>query len=207
MSADHPIRAAFYFDGCNVHQGLREGQLRKFYWLSLSDFALSFLSENQKLVSVKYFTARVTGDAGKNKRHSTYIEALQSHGGVEVIEGKFQMEPFRCGNCSVRRSIPKEKQTDVNIATAMVVDAFLDLWDTAFLVSGDADLAPPIRAIRTHRPQKTVVVVSPLNRHSGELSKTANGHLYANRANYAQNQLPDEVPKGTVILRRPEHWN
>ena len=38
--------------------------------------------------------------------------------------------------------------TDVNIATAMLTDAYRDRFDTALLVSADSDLVPPVRAAR-----------------------------------------------------------
>ncbi len=206
MAAGDKIRAGFYIDGCNLHQGLREAKLRSLYWLNLKGFCQAFLKYHQTLVCVKYFTARM-GEAGKNKRHTTYIEALMEFGGVDIIEGKFQMEKFFCGLCHGRNNIPKEKQTDVNVATSLVVDAFLDKWDTAFVVSGDADLVPPIRAVRENHPKKSVVVVSPLNRYSAELARSANGHQYANRPHYSQNQLPEDIMKGEIRLARPDKWN
>jgi len=96
----------------------------------------------------------------------------------------------------------------VNIAVALVADAFLDKWDTAFVVSGDSDLVPPILAIREHLPHKTVVVISPLNRHSAELWTAAGANrLNAKMPNYRDCQLPDEVMKGTFPLTRPDKWN
>ena len=86
--------------------------MQRYYWLDLVRLAQTFLQPNQSLESVKYFTARVNGDPGKNKRHSTYIDALKAVGGIEVIEGRFQLEPFYCSNCHSRRPVPKEKQTD-----------------------------------------------------------------------------------------------
>jgi len=111
MPETDKIRVIFYVDGCNLHQGLRQNSLRKFYWLSLKDFAQSFLSNNQTLVITKYFTARASGDREKHKRHTTYIEALQAHGGVEVIEGRFQnarMKPPGAGGVT-RTSSPRKR--------------------------------------------------------------------------------------------------
>jgi uncharacterized LabA/DUF88 family protein len=44
--------------------------------------------------------------------------------------------------------------TDVNIASRMLVDSFKDKFDTAFLISGDTDLIPPIREIKSLFPKK-----------------------------------------------------
>lgn len=162
MEIAAPTRVGFYIDGCNLFHGMRTAQLRDCYWLDLTAPAKEFLKDGQTLACVKYFTARVKGDPDKNKRHSTYIDALRSTQ-VEVVEGHFQSEPFHCSNCHNRRPVPKEKQTDTNIATAMVIDAFRDRWDVAFLVSGDADLVPPIKGIRFEFPQKLVFVIHPPN--------------------------------------------
>ena len=55
----------------------------------------------------------------------------------------------------------------------MVVDAFRDRWEVAFLVSGDADLVPPIKAILAEFPQKRVFVIHPPCRTSTELKQAA----------------------------------
>jgi hypothetical protein len=57
-----------------------------------------------------------------------------------------------------------EKMTDVSVATAMLVDAFTDKFDAAFLISGDSDLAPPIQAIRNYFTNKRVIVIFPPKR-------------------------------------------
>ena len=57
-------------------------------------------------------------------------------------------------NCGNKWLAPKEKMTDVNIATEMLQDAFLDKYDMAMLISGDSDLIPPIRAIHNNFKKK-----------------------------------------------------
>ena len=39
----------------------------------------SLLQPNQILVEVKYFTSRVSNSPDKQKRQSTYIDAIQKH--------------------------------------------------------------------------------------------------------------------------------
>lgn len=204
--APPPSRVAFYVDGCNLYYGLRQSGLRRYYWLDLASLAQNFLKPGQTLVATKYFTAIVKGDPGKSERHTTYIDALNALGRVEVVAGFFQQEPVFCGNCRIRRPIPKEKQTDTNIATSMVVDAYQDAWDVAFLVWGDADLVPPIAAIRGRFPEKRVFVASPPGRVSGELRGAAHSAFYVNPAMLGRSQLPDEVVSNGVRLSRPEKW-
>jgi uncharacterized LabA/DUF88 family protein len=205
MEDAKPVAVVFYIDGCNLYHGMRNAKQRRFYWLDLAALAREFLKEGQTLACVKYFTARV-GDADKNKRHSTYIDALRTVGGVEIIEGHFQSEPFYCGRCHNRRPVPKEKQTDTNIATAMVIDAFRNRWDVAFVVSGDADLVPPIKGVRKEMPEKRVFVIHPPCRYSTELKQAANHIFHLNEAMLARCQLDDTVQNGTFALKRPEKW-
>ena len=42
----------------------------------------------------------------------------------------------------------EEKGSDVNIATHMVHDAHLGLYDTAVVISNDSDLVEPVKIIR-----------------------------------------------------------
>lgn len=72
-------------------------------------YASDYLRDNQTLVCTTYFTARMIENPDKNKRHSTYLDALKSTGRVEVIEENFPLEPFRGSNSHNQRGVPKEK--------------------------------------------------------------------------------------------------
>jgi len=54
------------------------------------------------------------------------------------------------GNRGHSWTVNNEKMTDVNIATNMMIDAYTNAFDIAYVISGDSDLVPPIRAIRAH---------------------------------------------------------
>jgi uncharacterized LabA/DUF88 family protein len=99
------------------------------------------------------------------------------------------------------------KQTDVNIATEMLTDAFTDRCDVALLISADSDLVGPIERVRALFPQKRVVVVFPPARHSNALRKVANATLHLDRATLAQSVFPDRVVKPDgFVLERPASW-
>lgn len=159
------------------------------------------------VVRTCYFTARVRGNPEKNKRHSTYIDALKARGGVEVIEGSYQLETVFCGSCRRQINIPKEKQTDTGIATEIVADALRNQWDHAYLISADSDLIPPIRKVRQLCPDKRIIVMFPPCRSSDELRRAANGYFNINEKTLLANQFPDVVPAGHVLLKRPEYWS
>ncbi len=103
------------------------------------------MQPNQELAGVKYFTSRVSNNPDKQKRQSTYIDALESTG-LEIFYGNYQDGAEECRRCGHIWRTAKEKMTDVNIATAIIVDAYKDAYDMAMLISGDSDLTPPIKA-------------------------------------------------------------
>jgi uncharacterized LabA/DUF88 family protein len=98
--------------------------------------------------------------------------------------------------------------TDVNIAVAMMTDAFQSNFDLALLISGDSDLTPPIAAVRNLFPDKAVVVAFPPKRSSSDLAAAANDHFVISKQKLKDSQLPDEVTKlGGYVLRRPQKWS
>lgn len=202
-----PLRVAVYIDGFNLAYGMRDASLRCLYWLDLVKFSEKLIQAGQKLISIKYFSAPIKGHPDKNKRQATFLDATRSLGRVEVILGNYLLEPSPCRNCKIVNQIPKEKQTDTNIATHMVADAFRDRWDRAVLVTGDADLIPPISCIRRELTSKTVIVAFPPNRHLRELIQAAHGKFYINKQTLAACRLDEQItlPNGTV-LTRPVEW-
>jgi len=155
----------------------------------------------------KYFTARIIGPPDKEKRQSTFIEALETVPNLEIIYGKYQLNPRECTHCGFKDQVPNEKMTDVNIAVEMLSDAVKDKFDTALLLSADSDLAPLIRAIKSTFTQKRVVVVFPPKRDSVELRNIAHACLRIGRANLARSLFPDNVRKADgFILQRPPTW-
>lgn len=56
-------------------------------------------------------------------------------------------------------------------------------------------------------PQKWIIVAFPPRRHSAELKRVVDGHLFIGPDKIRRSQLPDEVVTGSgVVLRRPKHW-
>jgi len=200
-------RVIAYIDGFNLYFGLREKGWHRFYWLNVQLLAQNLLKLNQELVMTKYFTARIIGSPDKEKRQSTFIEALETVPNLEIIYGKYQLNPRECTHCGFKDQVPNEKMTDVNIAVEMLSDAVKDKFDTALLLSADSDLAPLIRAIKSTFTQKRVVVVFPPKRDSVELRNIAHACLRIGRANLARSLFPDNVRKADgFILQRPPTW-
>jgi len=155
----------------------------------------------------KYFTSRVTKPISKQRRQSLFIDALNTLSEFSIFYGRYQAQVRTCENCGFASFISNEKKTDVNIATELLVDAFQDHFDTAVIVSADADLTAPIVAIRRLFPKKAVVVAFPPKRDSYELRTVASAHYFTGEHNFQPNLLPEEVKtKSGFELKRPDKW-
>ena len=200
-------RVIAYVDGFNLYFGLKDRGWTRYYWLNIKELVTRLLKMNQELAATKYFTARVIGDPGKQKRQATFIEALETLDGFRIFYGKYQLNPRRCPHCGFEDRVPNEKMTDVQIATEMLSDAFANRFDLALLISADSDLVPPVRAIRNMFPEKQVVVAFSPARASIDLAAAASAHFTIGRANLKQSLFPDQVKKEDgFVLNCPPSW-
>lgn len=200
-------RVIVYIDGFNLYFGLKSKGWKRYYWLNLQKLVENLLKPDQFLVCTKYFTSRISLSPDKQKRQSTFIEALETLNNFYIFYGKYQdnaVECLRCGNIFSR---PNEKMTDVNIATELLSDAFQDKFDSALLISADSDLAAPITKVKQLFPGKRIVVAFPPNRFSYHLSQLAHANFLIGRKNIANNLFPDKVgKKDGYVLEKPERW-
>ena len=132
-----------------------------YYWLYYPKLArnLTRKIENSELVATKYFTSRITSPEEKRIRQKNYLEVLQLRGNLQFFWGNYKDHQYDCSGCRRPNFIQNEKQTDVNIAVQMMVDAHQNNFDVAVLISGDSDLVPPISVIRQLFPQKQVLAL------------------------------------------------
>lgn len=199
-------RVEVFVDGFNLYFGIAESKFVHSKWLNISALMKSYLKPNQKLVSIKYFTSRITNNPSKQKRQSIFLEAIESTG-VQIIYGLYKAKNIECNNCGHTWSISNEKMTDVNIATHLILDANADKYDTAILISGDSDLVPPIKAVHLNFPGKSVSVFFPPNRHNNSVAAAAKGSLIIGRKRIIENQFPEEVTKADgYVLHKPAEW-
>ena len=203
-------RVVVYIDGFNLYYGMRSKGWRRYYWLDLNRLAERLLRSGQELARVRYFTARVLPDAGsvdKARRQNTYLEALGALPGLAIHYGYYLRKDRRCPNCSVTWQTYEEKMTDVNIAVALLSDAYEDAFDTAIVVSADSDLVRPITTIRERFPEKRVVVVFPPNRASKRLRNVATAAFTIGSGVLRNSQFPMRVVgSGGSEVERPREW-
>ena len=159
-------RAIVYIDGFNLYFGLCDKGWRRYLWLDLAQLAVRLIKPGQVLAGVKYFTSRVRDDPGKVQRQATYLQALEVRGGVSLYFGRYQQRNRHCRNCNSTWNEYEEKMSDVRLAVELVKDAYTGGFDTAVILSADADLQPPVELIRKDFPSKRLIAVFPRARDS-----------------------------------------
>jgi uncharacterized LabA/DUF88 family protein len=205
-----PNRVMVYIDGFNLYFGLKSKGWKRYYWLNLQQMALNLLKPGQTLAGVKYFTARITPsprDPDQFRRQGVFLEAVETLPKTCIFYGHFLPKHQKCLNCGATWTSHEEKMTDVHIAVELLRDGYEDLFDTALLISGDSDLAPPISTVLNQFPSKRIVVIYPPDRHSAKLNSVASASMTLGRGVLQDSQFPDEVTKSNgFILRRPISW-
>jgi hypothetical protein len=202
-----------YVDGFNLYHGIHDRFGHKYLWLDLEQLVRR-LRPDDTVVAVKYFTAFVRDDVPAAIRQAVYLDALKAHASapLEIVLGRYQQRLVRCRACGARRVYHEEKETDVNIATAVVADAAAGSADLALLISADSDLCPAIRTARLLASQASrqlgFIVAFPPRRRSFELTGTASTCKVSHQ-HLRQSQLPPIVqdPATAQKYRRPPKWS
>ena len=205
-SASPTVRVAAYIDGYNLYHGVRQDG-RRYLWLDLEGLVRSLLKPEQRLVAVRYFTARRRNDPPAEHRQQTYLNALAAHSTVlEIKHGRFQEKPRRCRSCGSTWPDYEEKESDVALGSSLIKDGVKDLFDTALIISADADMSPAILALKELVPSTRVIAAMPPNRNSARLSQVCDVTISIGTAKVRQAQLPEIVMAGSHMISRPSYW-
>lgn len=200
-------RVIGYIDGFNLYYGLRARRWRQFYWIDPYRLIQNLLAPGHTLVGVKYFTARVKGPADKRARQSAFLDAVKAISQAETVFGKYYKKPRWCNSCPATWYGHEEKMTDSAIASNLVADAFLNGFDTAFLVGGDTDIVPAVKMVRRHFPQKRMMVWFPPARRNQEVADTCDDEGSINGLHLGAALMPDQVQVAPgVFVNRPAEW-
>jgi uncharacterized LabA/DUF88 family protein len=218
-------KARVYIDGFNLYKGALEGTPHK--WLDLAAWADRLLPGHE-VTRVVYCTASVASpedDPTMHLRQHVYWRALRTRPRIAIRKGQFKVNPTRmlrlpqdgCACCSAEppgckccraKTVPvlkrEEKGSDVQLAVELVHDGLLGMFDTALVVSGDADLQPAIDIVRGLGGVR-VIVADPRNRKHPPL--VGDERRILRTAAFAECQLPSPVslPGGSPVYR-PESW-
>ncbi len=163
-----------YIDGFNLYHRALLGT--QFKWLDLGKLSRALLPSHQ-INRLRYFTALVDqrpGDPQQQQRQLTYIRALETNANLTVHYGQFRTDPRRrplthpipgVGR-TVEVSETREKGSDVNLATYLLMDGYDGDYEQALVVSNDSDLALPIKMVRDKLRLPVGIVNPSANRKS-----------------------------------------
>jgi uncharacterized LabA/DUF88 family protein len=211
-------RVTFYIDGFNFYYGLRnkkkiDKKWQCVYWIDVVKLFNQFLSPNQILEKVIYFTASPL-NKDKSNRQGAFLNTnkVLNNGKFEFVKGKYIQTIIQCPNCKYAILKPEEKKTDVNIAIRMIGDCVGNKTDVIVLVSGDSDLLPALEFIHQKYPQKKIRVYFPPTIFSIDIKnkiKKNNGKidfLDVNYNKFVNSIMPDIVIKDGKTYTIPDKW-
>lgn len=158
--------AISYIDGFNLYHSIKDLKCYEYLkWQNLAILPKRFLSKNDNLLSVNFFTAYPTWKQDSYARHRVYVRILQDLG-INVVFGNFKIKDVFCDKCKQKIKKHEEKQTDVNIATQILRDIYEKKPDIIQIISGDTDLIPPIKVAK--EKGINIQVVIPMGRRANE---------------------------------------
>lgn len=226
------MRTYLYVDGFNFYH-LRLQRQRQFRWLNLKAMADQLVSAPYTIERVNFYTARVSAkiDTQAPAKQQLYLSALGTVPEIDVHFGRFlfgekwafllQPPAARPNTYSWNLPGPKmvqvakveEKGSDVNLASHLVRDAFLNRFDEALVLSNDTDLVEPIRIVTQELGKRVGLVAPNRARHgtapipSPSLRNVGSYVVYLDDRHLAAAQFPDVItrPNGSLI-HKPPSW-
>jgi len=204
-------RTNIYIDGFNLYYGSLKHT--KYKWLDLAKLCGSLL-RNDHVQSIKYFTAKVSGQPGDLDgpiHQELYLRALRTIPNLQIIFGQFLTHsvrmPISGSNFKKWVSVDKteEKGSDVNLATYLLHDGFSGLYDLAVIVSNDSDLREPVRVVREVL-KLPIGIINPHPTHSKELQEYAIFKKRIRERHLIASQFPDTLTDEVGKFSKPRNW-
>lgn len=227
----NPRRTAYvYVDGFNLYYGSLEGTPYK--WLDLRKLCERLLP-TVTVACILYFTADLEPmpvDPSKPYRQREYIRALQTLPNLTVKKGHFRIRrkaqqrvmPLYPPNPNVPNPSNKqvevwrkeEKGSDVNLATALIIDAAARRFDEAWVISNDSDLAWPIERVQAEyglpvgviRPSRPARFPGETRPDSPHLVRVAHEFRRIKEKHLGPCMLPPELTDADGPIRKPKGW-
>lgn len=209
------MKYAVYVDGFNLYN--RRLKDTPYKWLDLKALANNLNLNPGTVELIRYFTARLSpraNDRSIGSRQNTYLRALSTIPELKIHFGQFKQrdvmgELLDGGTRPTNRIVTvrkfEEKGSDVNIASYMIADGFLGLYDSAILISNDSDLSAPMQIVK-EVVRKPVGLVSPSDFHMTELSKFASYRRKISDQQLIDSQFPDVLVDPHGSFSKPATW-
>jgi hypothetical protein len=206
------MRTSVYVDGFNLYYGCLKGSPWK--WLDIAALCRAALDPCHVVTRIRYFTAFVKQTPSNPQQHvrqQAYCRALATTANLTMHLGAFQSNqckrPLASDPSTLVKVIDmKEKGSDVNLASYLLLDGFKGAYEAAVVISNDSDLAEPIRLVR----QELGLVVGVLNprEHPAVALKRASPkfHIRITRDHLKASQFPPVLRDGNGSVHKPSQW-
>jgi uncharacterized LabA/DUF88 family protein len=199
-------KVIFFIDGFNIYHAIKDIKKYQYKWLDLEKLAKCFVKRDEEIAGIYYFTALAHWNPDKVKKHRNYIKALETVN-VRPIYGQFKRREKKCPKCKRKYWTHEEKQTDVNIAINLFKLSIEDKYDKAFIISGDSDLIPSIKAVRESFPTKQIGVIVPIGRSAIDLKNNCNFHMKLKEKHLKSCIFPESIRlEDNTVITCPSTW-
>jgi len=208
--------ANLYIDGFNLYYGLLKKN-PSYKWLNPVSLVCRILTYID-IAQTEYFTADVLPsweDPDKGNRQALYCRALKTIPNLEIVRGHYSQHEKRMAlyydyiaQKETRVWVLKreEKGSDVNLATHLLRDAFLNKFTTAIVLSNDSDLEEPIK-ICTRELGKYVYVLNPqAGPPAKDLKKVASKQIVIRYKHLSHCQFPVTLTDSSGTFTKPSTW-
>ena len=124
-------RVIVYVDGYNFYYGLKNGgtKWKRHYWLDMVKFFERMMLPDQELIEVNYYSAVPLDDQQAADNQDVLFSANLLNPKFKLHLGRYKKKKFKCQNCGFKNKTYEEKESDVRVATGMLVDLFTKRCD------------------------------------------------------------------------------
>jgi len=164
-------RVIVFIDGNNLFHAALECQGT--YEINIHKLALALCNKNRGLEQIRYYYSPFIATVNQNTylQQQQYVQKISKIPNIFIVLGRYEKRHLLIPKSVYKRinSCPNkcvsdaelegyvEKLTDVNIAVDMLIMAVENKYDTAILVSGDADFVPVVRIVKSMKGKKVQV--------------------------------------------------
>jgi hypothetical protein len=206
-----------YVDGFNLYR--RALQNTPYKWLNLSSM-LGLLFPEFEIISIKYFTARISplpNDTSLHLRQETYLRALRTIPKIELHFGKFEQKvalrpvhPWETTSTGELRKVKvkdfKEKGSDVNLCAHLMHDALKRKAEIFLVLTSDSDQLHPLQLLSEESEIKLGLII-PNKVSTKDLMKLNLPIVRRLREGIIRDsQFPAELEDNFGRFHKPESW-
>jgi uncharacterized LabA/DUF88 family protein len=198
------MKIAFLIDGFNFYHSIKTIDDR-LLWFDYVAYCRHFMRSFDTLHSITYFTSLAFWRTEAVERHKIFLQACTVNG-ITIIFGKFKAKNIPCPFCHKGIIRHEEKATDVNLALHAYRFAAQGV-EKIILVTGDTDLIPAVRMIKSDFPDTHVGIVFPYRRDNRELEKEADFYHKTRKEILHSFRLPERIQKANgKFITCPVQW-